>query len=828
MRRFLGLAGLVFLLALPVQAQQVRVTSGEHPDFSRIVFQTRGAEPWSLGRGDGGYLLRFENTGLSFDFARVFDLIPRTRIRAVESVEPGVVAFDVAEDAYGEAYILRPGVLVLDFYTGTPPAESPFESMAGPGLAERQDAAAPASATPASVAVSSTEPAASAPPPVLPGLIPLASDARKPSPIIGPLLTPQEQAAVSDPRVAELRSSLMQQIGRAATQGLLEPAIDAEAEHLAGGDGQGTAEIRGADEHAADDHTAAGHGADGAGHAAPMHAPATTGQATQPQDTAHAGEPQPPSGAEGHGTGQGTGHGVAQPQERRTSPHVQIQTSIDQALGLNLGHSTAVTTARGYSCLPDRFFDVMSWGAERPAAELIAERRSALIDARDRVDPNAVRDLVQAYLAMTMGVEARAVLREIGLDHPAVPVWRDMAFIMDEGQGRRPDLFARQLACPSRVALWAALSLPELPPGEDIDEVAIVRAFAELPLHLRRHLAPMITARFVAAGDESTALKLRNAVARLGPAAESHDLALVDARLALVQGHDEEATAQIDAVLDEGGLSTADALAMRLETQLDGAEVPTMEDVELAEALAFERRGSDPGTALLVLSVRGHAANAAFEKAFDMLVAEDLDGDAGLVSELLVALAEDGSDADILRESFSGFLSRPGLQADAEARLAVADRLARLGFPDRAQALLADVAPRGTPKERMVLARLALAREMPGQALQFLSGVEGTEADLLRARAAQQQADPAAAARYYRSAGDTEREAALAWRAQDWDTVEAAGPAPQRDFATMRRDAPVPEPEGEQSLSGARALLDGSEAMRRQLDQLLGTVPATN
>ncbi|MGC9418349.1 MAG: hypothetical protein ACP5EN_05180, partial [Rhodovulum sp.] len=138
------------------------------------------------------------------------------------------------------------------------------------------------------------------------------------------------------------------------------------------------------------------------------------------------------------------------------------------------------------------------------------------------------------------------------------------------------------------------------------------------------------------------------------------------------------------------------------------------------------------------------------------------------------------------------------------------------------------IPPKGTPQERQVRARLAVAAGRPGQAMQYLSGLDTPEADILRAEAARALGDLATAARYYGAAGDTERQAALAWRDRDWPTVRTAGPDDQSGYAEMRDETPAAafDPASPPSLSGARSLLEGSSAMRERLSGLLAR-PAT-
>ncbi|SNT03826.1 hypothetical protein [Tropicimonas sediminicola] len=70
-------------LASPAMAENVRVLSGEHADFSRIVLIFGKPVSWEEENTNGGFSLRFDRSDMSFDFSRVFDLIPRDRIQAI-------------------------------------------------------------------------------------------------------------------------------------------------------------------------------------------------------------------------------------------------------------------------------------------------------------------------------------------------------------------------------------------------------------------------------------------------------------------------------------------------------------------------------------------------------------------------------------------------------------------------------------------------------------------------------------------------------------------------------------------------------------------------
>ncbi|HDR28291.1 hypothetical protein [Rhodovulum sp.] len=732
------LAILLALLWAPSLAQTVAIRSGEHADFSRLVFEIPADETWTLGRGADGYLLRFGNAGLDFAFGNVFNLIPRTRLTAIGRAEPGVVALAVSDNVHAEAFLLRPGILVLDLRNGPAPANSPFE--------------APLDAPPAP------------PPVVLPRpqvRLPLDIGRMTPSPVVGRFLPtdPRPVAAPPDPKVESARSELMKQIGRAASQGLLEPA----------------------------DIT-------------PDRPPPPAQDRAPAPDAADAGA-------------------LLAGLEAR--PNIHVETSIDRGYGPQA--SGQGRSALGDPCYPDAYFDLAAWGEDRNPAALIAEGRGALLDIRDATDPAGAEQLVCAYLALGFGAEARAVIDTVRLDTPPAAVWRELAAIIDEGVAETPSVFDGQLSCPTRAALWASLAWPRIPSNSEVDEAAVIRGFSELPLHLRRHLGPILAERFLDSGATESATRIRNAVARAGDKTRTGELTIVEARIDITRGETEAAEARIDDILSEGGPASPEAVALRIENQLKSGLVPDPDTLRLAEALAYERRDTPLGGRLVQLAIRGHAAQGNFGTAFGMLRHHGLDSVEELSSDLVRALARDGSDADMLREAFAGVLTTPDAALTPRARLAAADRLLDLGFAPRAGEVVADLPPLGIDEERLVRARLALAAGRPGEAAQYLSGLDTPEADLLRAEAARARGDLAEAAHYYGAAGDTARQAALAWRERDWSTVETAGPDGQSGYAAIRQTTPAAafDPAQAPSLAGARDLLEGSAVMRDRLKDLL-------
>lgn len=195
-RRGLWMAGLFWFLATGLVAQTVPVQSGEHPGYSRLALFIGGAG-WRLGRSADGYTLAVD-AAAGFDIDGVFDLIPRTRIAALQS-DGEQLRIDIACDCHAIAYPWRGNWLVLDVRDGTPPDGSPFETTFDPaqGATARGATAIPLFVASAPAQLPLPDTFFTSPPPSL--------------------------------RVDEVRRQMAEGLAQAAAQGLLDLAMPAPA-----------------------------------------------------------------------------------------------------------------------------------------------------------------------------------------------------------------------------------------------------------------------------------------------------------------------------------------------------------------------------------------------------------------------------------------------------------------------------------------------------------------------------------------------------------------------------------------------------------------------
>lgn len=116
------------ILAAPAAAQTVNVSTGEHSDFTRVVLEFPEPSDWTMGRTADGYELRLPGDARTYDLSTVFDIIKRDRLAAIWA-DPvtGALHMSIGCACYAMPFEFRPGTVVIDIRNGAPPKGSSFE-----------------------------------------------------------------------------------------------------------------------------------------------------------------------------------------------------------------------------------------------------------------------------------------------------------------------------------------------------------------------------------------------------------------------------------------------------------------------------------------------------------------------------------------------------------------------------------------------------------------------------------------------------------------------------------------------------------------------------
>ena len=218
-------------LASPGLAQPVRVTSGEHDGFTRLVFDYGRPVDWQVGRSLDGYELRLAEVPPPYDLSNAFDLIGTSRLAAIWSApDSGQLNIGLACACHAIPFEFRPGIIVIDLKDGAPPTGSSFEVMLDGTLA---DPITPRAVTRPRSRPQISDTTAADEPTTLSGVAPYdwtksvhadlrASQGRLP---VSPI--PPSEAALlpPDPGLQPLRDQILHQIARGASQGVVDMAL---------------------------------------------------------------------------------------------------------------------------------------------------------------------------------------------------------------------------------------------------------------------------------------------------------------------------------------------------------------------------------------------------------------------------------------------------------------------------------------------------------------------------------------------------------------------------------------------------------------------------
>lgn len=105
----------VLLCSLPLFSfgQTILVRSGEHANFTRLVLPISSEQPWAASQSGRTISLTFPEFKGDFNVSEVFELIPRTRVAAVNQSE-GAIKITLACDCRAATFLTANKFLVLD------------------------------------------------------------------------------------------------------------------------------------------------------------------------------------------------------------------------------------------------------------------------------------------------------------------------------------------------------------------------------------------------------------------------------------------------------------------------------------------------------------------------------------------------------------------------------------------------------------------------------------------------------------------------------------------------------------------------------------------
>ena len=772
MRGRLAALFLVLLFAGPALSAPVRIRSGEHGEFTRIVLDLPKRAKWEISQAGDKAVLTFTGLELEFDTSLAFNRLSEGRLGEISAgPEKGSLTIELGCDCELSGFWYGRSSFVVDIRDVAHPAQAKTMDQAQDPQPEsastRETKTAPKPKTPLPDVHLSTA-ASLAMSELSSGLSPLSEDEVKPVEIKPADPAPARAPA---PDMQKTRERLLRQISRAASQGLLSPKVDL---------------------------------------------PSTTDM----QDHAKPGPdvPAPPSIA-------------AAEVSKEPMDHINLnaQSSIDRDFLSTLAQASGIS--EGSACLDPDQVDVAAWGTDEPFARQIGAVRLRLSGEFDKTDEAAALELARLYLYFGFGVEANQALKLVAKETRDTALLKDLAEIFEKGYAPADSPLSGHLNCGAPVSLWSALSYQTLPTDAPMDENAILRGFNALPPHLRSYLGPVLSRRFLEAGRQATSDRVLRILDR-SEETTTPDADLVKAEMNMAQGAEGEAKALLDDVVKSGSEPSAKALLLKIETALEAGDEISFETAQLAGAYAQENRDEALGRSLSQAYVVALAASGAFDQSyaeFTRLKAElEPENRQEIQSRVLGFLTAGADDATFLKHVFSDHVGQPDA-LDAKAANATTKRLLALGFTTKARQFITLQAAGEHGRDRALLhAEASLLENQPHQAEADLLGLTGEDVNVLRAKARSQMGEHKAAAELFASGNQPDMAKREAWLAEDWDRVLAANDPVLTDVAMLVNtppDAAAPLPDDVGVLARDKALIEASSSTRNTIETLLNSQP---
>ncbi|MDA5092823.1 hypothetical protein O2N63_01835 [Aliiroseovarius sp. KMU-50] len=771
MMRWLAGIVLIILTAGKVHADTIAVRSGEHQNFSRLVVYTHSPGAWKFGRVDGGFELRLASPDVQFNLERAFELIPRTRISDLGDLGDGRLQVSATCDCHADVFVVGGGQIVIDIVSGEGSSANEIynaylDKPRQPNFKLRSEADARVT-TAARLGLplfpsKTQERLNGAETPSAPYDINLDEPVARDDERAGQ----DSRSPTNHSRVQSTELALLEQIGRAAAQGLIDAdmsSLEAEVEKSAYPQGAIPEPI-----------------------AEEIDAPVL-------------------------------------PKSLDVNEHIAVQTSIDRETSTR--QAVVLSTQEGFACFSDGDYSIELWGQDISNGADLAQYKSALLGEFDRPDPDAINQYIRYLIYLTFGAETRAVASQFKDAITSHDIVMQMADVMDFHQSTQASDVAPQMGCDGKTALWAALSQPELRPGQEINTKAILTAFSELPLHLRRHLGPKLAQKFMDHGDQSSAMSIRNYLER---ASGDHGVGfeLLEARIDLQEGDADQAEERLTRIVNDDGELSPDAALELVNSKLERGEPVPQRYIELVSTYSFERRGGPEGAVLMIAEIRALASVSNFDEAYEQI---DLAASSRrlvsweiteLRSHLLAELLAKGGDAQFLRYTIGHIEDAVGLEP--RLRTDLARRLLSLGFSRQARmALDVEGVPPGVP-QRLTYAMIALYEDKPKTALGYLAGIETEGAERLRAEALMAAGNPDAAAEIYHNFNEVDARQRAILRSKSWQNLAQSElkMTDELDRLQIVNAEPIPDVD-ESTLAQSTELLKRSEVSRSILSSFL-------
>ena len=690
-------------------SESIPVSSGEHGDFSRLVFEGSGIRGWVYDQAENDYTIRFPNHRDGFKTQTVYKYIKNDRVKSF-TTQNSNFRFQVGCECVVDVFEIGKTVLVVDIKEiKDNPTKSNTEFMEIPTL--------PQSSQPLQFGARLSNPRleeftpASNVSRILQEVDPIQLTSQsKPSvarlPISGQALNDQPSAAQRE-NLQVIQEQLIQEIGSASSRGLLSPDLVFRQPSINRKNPQVDVSIF---------------------------------------NSSH----------------------IQQNETETQNRQIRITSSADNLFPENPMDGIM---SSGQKCINLDRVDINAWSDNRPFEQQLGDRRSAIFGEFDQIDESNSIALVRLYIHFGFGAEAKNTLNLIEGGFKKWPELFEIAQILEYGSAEDGRVLQKYSECDSVAALWAVMSSRTLSEGKIVNTQAVLRALDSLPAHLRKLLSPDLSMRLLKYGDRPSAQTAMRNLDRLGIQLDGRAL-LASAEIEISKGESDVAEKMLTDVVNSNSEFSARALIGLIKSEMDTGRTIDIATASLVEAYATELNGSPIGDELKRIHILALAKSGQFDKAFDAVKKlSALQNVQALKSNLFEILSTEAKDANFLKIVFAQIPSLVEME-DKDNVFEVAKRLQKLGFSETSERILIDAnVGVNTPEQKKLRAEIALNLGRPAAASAFLIDLEGHDVIKLMAQAKEKKSEWTSAYNLYSQVDDFEAAQNNAWLAEEWQSL---------------------------------------------------------
>jgi hypothetical protein len=437
-----------------------------------------------------------------------------------------------------------------------------------------------------------------------------------------------------------------------------------------------------------------------------------------------------------------------------------------------------------------------------------------------------VENLAKYYLYLSFGAEAKSVLDEFGVFVKHAELFRLIADVMDDGYSDRSDLLAQYANCSGAPGFFAAMSQQKFTPQRDHANQEVAAYFSSLPLHLRQHLGPGLSEKFLSANAIQTAKLIQNSISRAeGLHGDAYEL--LTAEMQISDGNINEAIEIFDVIYSQDGAVSANALIRAIEIHADQNMEIDPEIAELAEILTIEYRGSNLEESLTRASIIAQIYSKSPDRALVML------SRAGTMSLLPLAVRKKltndaaselvSSFTDIAFAKESVFLLETNVNdlLTDNSKIQIADRMMHIGFSDLALKFL-NIEGDLDDQTRIILGKISRSQGLNNEALGYLINIaDHPDVAEIRAEIYLDLNMPKKSAEEFQLANQLEAANSANLISENWNALSSSKDKNLTSLANLiRGEKPNENPE-KITISKAQELLKYSQSSRTLFENLV-------